>query len=77
MEATEMLLNLPRSVVEPTAVVVEPTQPVVEPVGDTVLRIATPNTVSTDLIKSAAAGDIEVFGQIYARLLKANPEGPS
>ncbi len=59
-----------------TEVVVEPTKEVVEPVEETVLRIATPNTVATlDPIKSAAAGDIQVFGQIYARLLKANPEG--
>lgn len=56
--------------------VIEPTKEVVEPVEETVLRIATPNTVATlDPIKSAAAGDIQVFGQIYARLLKANPEG--
>jgi len=43
---------------------------------ETVIRIATPNTVSTlDPIKSAAAGDIQVFGQLYSRLLKATPDG--
>jgi peptide/nickel transport system substrate-binding protein len=40
------------------------------------LRIATPYTVSTlDPIKSAAAGDIEVLGQIYSRLLRRTPDG--
>lgn len=55
---------------------IEPTEEMTESEGETVLRIATPNTVSTlDPIKSAAAGDIEVYGQMYARLLKANPDG--
>lgn len=61
---------------EPTQEVVPSTEEVVEPEEEIVLRIATPNTVSTlDPIKSAAAGDIEVFGQLYSRLLKSNPEG--
>lgn len=40
------------------------------------LRIATPYTVSTlDPIKSVAAGDIEVLGQIYSRLTRRTPDG--
>jgi peptide/nickel transport system substrate-binding protein len=40
------------------------------------LRIATPYTVSTlDPIKSVAAGDIEVLGQIYSRLVRRGPDG--
>ena len=40
------------------------------------LRMATGAPVSTlDPIKSAAAGDIEVLGQLYARLLRNAPDG--
>lgn len=54
----------------------QPTEETVEPPAETVLRIATNNKVATlDPIKSAAAGDIQVFGQIFARLLRANAEG--
>lgn len=43
--------------------------------GDT-LRIASGNKVDTlDPIRSAAAGNIEAFGQLYARLLRRTPEG--
>lgn len=60
----------PEEVVEPTQEVVVPT-----PMEETVLRIATQYTVATlDPIKSAAAGELQVFGQLYARLLKAYPD---
>lgn len=49
---------------------------VAEPVSGGTLRIATPYTVSSlDPIKSVAAGDIEVLGQIYSRLLRRTPDG--
>ena len=45
-------------------------------VAQSVLRIATPSPVSTlDPIKSAAAGDIELLGQLYSRLLRNSPDG--
>ncbi len=57
----------------PTA---SPTAGATEPVTGGTLRIATPYTVSTlDPIKSVAAGDIEVLGQIYSRLLRRTPDG--
>lgn len=41
-----------------------------------VIRIVSPNKVTTlDPIRSAAAGNIEAFGQLYARLLRKSPEG--
>lgn len=41
-----------------------------------IIRIASPNQVTTlDPIASAAAGNIEAFGQLYARLLRKDPEG--
>lgn len=40
------------------------------------IRIASPNKVTTlDPIASAAAGNIEAFGQLYARLLRKDGEG--
>lgn len=54
-----------------------PTPPPAEEItrGGT-LRIATPYTVSSlDPIKSVAAGDIEVLGQIYSRLLRRSADG--
>ena len=43
---------------------------------DDTLRIVTPYHVTTlDPIRSAAAGNIELFGQLYARLLRKTPEG--
>lgn len=40
------------------------------------IRIASPNKVTTlDPIASAAAGNIEAFGQLYARLLRKDREG--
>jgi len=45
-------------------------------VAQSVLRMATGSPVSTlDPIKSAAAGDIEVLGQLYSRLLRNAPDG--
>lgn len=45
-------------------------------VAQSVLRIATASPVSTlDPIKSAAAGDIEILGQLYSRLLRNAPDG--
>ena len=44
--------------------------------AQSVLRMATGSPVSTlDPIKSAAAGDIEVLGQLYSRLLRNAPDG--
>ena len=44
--------------------------------AQSVLRMATGAPVSTlDPIKSAAAGDIEVLGQLYSRLLRNAPDG--
>jgi peptide/nickel transport system substrate-binding protein len=44
--------------------------------GDDTLRIVTGYRVTTlDPIRSAAAGNIEAFGQLYARLLRKTPEG--
>lgn len=44
--------------------------------AQSVLRMATGSPVSTlDPIKSAAAGDIEVLGQLYDRLLRRSPDG--
>lgn len=41
-----------------------------------VVRIASPNKVTTlDPIASAAAGNIEAFGQLYARLLRKDRDG--
>ncbi|QYX56790.1 ABC transporter substrate-binding protein [Roseovarius sp. SCSIO 43702] len=41
-----------------------------------VIRIASPNKVTTlDPIASAAAGNIEAFGQLYARLLRKDRDG--
>ncbi|MEZ5777150.1 MAG: ABC transporter substrate-binding protein [Paracoccaceae bacterium] len=41
-----------------------------------ILRIASPNKVTTlDPIASAAAGNIEAFGQLYARLLRKDRDG--
>lgn len=43
---------------------------------DNTLRIASANRVDTlDPIRSAAAGNIEAFGQLYARLLRRTSEG--
>lgn len=40
------------------------------------VRIVSPNPVTTlDPIRSAAAGNIEAFGQLYARLLRKSAEG--
>lgn len=45
-------------------------------VGQEVVRIVSPNKVTTlDPIRSAAAGNIEAFGQLYSRLLRKNAEG--
>ena len=45
-------------------------------VAQSTLRMTTGSPVSTlDPIKSAAAGDIEVLGQLYARLLRNAPDG--
>jgi peptide/nickel transport system substrate-binding protein len=61
---------------EPTPSPTGGTAGVAEPVAGGTLRIATPYTVSTlDPIKSVAAGDIEVLGQIYSRLLRRTPDG--
>jgi peptide/nickel transport system substrate-binding protein len=58
------------------AVAPSPTPTAAGPVRGGTLRIATPYTVSTlDPIKSVAAGDIEVLGQIYSRLLRRTPDG--
>ncbi|MBK8438661.1 MAG: ABC transporter substrate-binding protein [Rhodobacter sp.] len=41
-----------------------------------IVRIASPNPVTTlDPIRSAAAGNIEAFGQLYARLLRRDETG--
>ncbi|MEM9911207.1 MAG: ABC transporter substrate-binding protein [Pseudomonadota bacterium] len=41
-----------------------------------IIRIASPNQVTTlDPIASAAAGNIEAFGQLYSRLLRKDPDG--
>lgn len=41
-----------------------------------IVRIASPNKVTTlDPIASAAAGNIEAFGQLYARLLRKDADG--
>lgn len=43
--------------------------------ADTPLRIASPYPATTlDPSRSAAAGNIEVFGQLYARVLHRNPQ---
>lgn len=53
-----------------------PSTPPEEIVRGGVLKIVTPYTVSTlDPIKSVAAGDIEVLGQIYSRLTRRGPDG--
>ena len=53
-----------------------PSTPPEEIVRGGVLKIATPYAVSTlDPIKSVAAGDIEVLGQIYSRLTRRGPDG--
>ncbi len=45
-------------------------------VAQSTLRMTTGSPVSTlDPIKSAAAGDIEVLGQLYSRLLRNAPDG--
>jgi peptide/nickel transport system substrate-binding protein len=50
--------------------------PTAEPTPGGTLRLATPYPVSTlDPIKSVAAGDIEVLGQLYSRLLRRTPDG--
>jgi peptide/nickel transport system substrate-binding protein len=50
--------------------------PTTEPSPGGTLRLATPYPVSTlDPIKSVAAGDIEVLGQLYSRLLRRTPDG--
>jgi peptide/nickel transport system substrate-binding protein len=50
--------------------------PSAEPTPGGTLRLATPYPVSTlDPIKSVAAGDIEVLGQLYSRLLRRTPDG--
>lgn len=54
----------------------EPTPAEAEAQRGGTLRIATPYTVSTlDPIKSVAAGDIEVLGQLYSRLTRRTPDG--
>lgn len=61
---------------EPTPSLTGGTGTVAEPVSGGTLRIATPYTVSSlDPIKSVAAGDIEVLGQMYSRLLRRTPDG--
>lgn len=46
------------------------------PAAGGTLRIATPYPVTTlDPIKSVAAGDIEILGQLYSRLLRRSPDG--
>jgi peptide/nickel transport system substrate-binding protein len=53
-----------------------PSTPPEEIVRGGVLKIATPYAVSTlDPIKSVAAGDIEVLGQLYSRLTRRGPDG--
>ena len=43
---------------------------------DKVLRIVTPYIVATlDPIKSVAAGDITILGQVHAKLLRRSPDG--
>ncbi|MDF1728804.1 MAG: ABC transporter substrate-binding protein, partial [Sulfitobacter sp.] len=45
-------------------------------VAQDIVRIASPNKVTTlDPIASAAAGNIEAFGQLYSRLLRKDAEG--
>lgn len=45
-------------------------------VAENVVRIATPYGVTTlDPIKTVAAGNIEVLGQLYSRLLRTSPDG--
>lgn len=45
-------------------------------VAQDIVRIASPNKVTTlDPIASAAAGNIEAFGQLYARLLRKGADG--
>jgi peptide/nickel transport system substrate-binding protein len=45
-------------------------------VAQDIVRIASPNKVTTlDPIASAAAGNIEAFGQLYARLLRKDADG--
>ena len=62
---------IPTSVVQPSE-----TEVVAVPSEETTLRIATLYIVSTlDPIKSAQAGDITMNGQLYSRLLRANPDG--
>jgi len=44
--------------------------------ADAVVRIASPyGTTTADPVRSAAAGNIELFGQLYARLLRRDADG--
>jgi peptide/nickel transport system substrate-binding protein len=50
--------------------------PAAEPSPGGTLRLATPYPIATlDPIKSVAAGDIEVLGQLYSRLTRRTPSG--
>ena len=63
--------SVPTLAVEPVK-----TEEVAATPEETTLRIATLYIVSTlDAIKSAQAGDITMTGQLYSRLLRANPDG--
>jgi peptide/nickel transport system substrate-binding protein len=43
--------------------------------ADEIIRVASPYPTTTlDPMRSAAAGNIETYGQLYSRLLRRNPE---